>query len=602
VDSWENLVTDVRMAWNMDRVATTQRLARVAERRGVDGSRSRKASRALRALSRMAEDDRWLTPVFDAFMDKHRIYNARRWGPAADRLPSDGRVERAFLSLYTGRLADYDALDPDGSLIAKAYPLASESTRDELRRILVEAGMLHVVRLLPTVGRRRGVQDMPAEEIDDLARLLAEHGQWPQLWRLVQEVPVASAVTAMPLFGDWRPASPADAELFDRLAAAGPAAVTSVAERSLRRIGRRWCRDLSFAPDLSEIAVAYEKTIAVYGLPHGEPVATYKTPSWIADLLHLGNGTVVYLARGRKGDRLVRQRPGGPKEVLATRLWLLDSLTRTPSGFVLATWSGLRLGAATGPLGPEVRFESCGLGRGWASVACDPVAGLIAVAGADKDDEEKYRLTLLTADLEPLAHGTLDDSPAGVHVSGPDHVLTWTEETGTLRSWRREGTSLTVVATEGGFPESVRVEQGVPVQREGSLSWFDPTTLEQVSGPPGFRSSDAPEPELSRQRDFAASQAKSSWPPPDGVEVRDLRLCEVVELIRWPIAEVTPTMLHTVAALEEQELDHEAAAVLRAFRAAVEHRFGTDVALGDAGTRPPDDHDIALGDEPAGAQ
>jgi hypothetical protein len=595
---WENFVTDVRMRWSGDRAATSRRLARIGEQRGADGGRSPKALRALRALSRMAEDDDWLRTVFKAFMDPDRIYIAGRWDT---NVRLQRALVRAVLSLYAGKLADYDALDPDGSLIARAYPLASESTRNELRRILVEAGMLHVVRLLPTVGPRRGVQDMPAEEIDDLARLLAEHREWPQLWRLVKEAPVASAVTAMPLFGNWRPASPADVELFDRLAATGPASVRSVVERSLRRVGHGRCEAFSLAPDLSEVAVAYEKTVTVYGLPHGEPVARYRTPSWISNLLHLGDGTVVYIAHLLWGDRLVRHRYGGPKEVLATGRWLfLERLARTPSGFMLATWSGLRLGAAAGPLDAEISLESLGLGRLGAYIASDPVAGLLAV---ETGDGEKHRLTLLTADLEPLAHATLEGSEH-IHVCGPDRVLTWTWERGSLRSWRREGTSLTVVATErqDDVPGSMRMGQGVPVRRDEVLQWFDPATLERVAGPSGFRSSDAPTPELSRHGDLAASKPCGTSSPLCAVEVRDLRLCEVVDLIRCPTADVTPAMLHTVAALEEQQLDHEAAAVLRAFRAAVEYRFGTDVALADAGTRPPDDHDIALGDEPAGAK
>ncbi|MGN9907601.1 hypothetical protein ACTMTJ_08625 [Phytohabitans sp. LJ34] len=574
-----------------DRRVKARRLARIAEQRGADGVRSPKARRALRTLCRMAEDDRWLVAVFDAFMDEHRVYSARHGGFAAVRLTPTGSVERAFLSLYTEQLAEYDALDPDGSLIAKAYPLASEATRDELRRILVTAGMLHVVRLLPTVGGRRGVQDMSEEEIGDLARLLAEHGEWAQLWRLVRDAPVAAAVTAMPLFGTWRPTDPADAELFDRFSVAGPATVTSVVQRSLRRIGSGGSREASFAPDLSEIAVAYEKSITVYGLHDGQPVVTYKTRPFASDLLHLGDGTVVYVVSKGLARRLVRQRRGQPEEVLADGLNL--DLARTPSGFVVATGTSLRLGTAAGPLGAKVDLEALGLDGWLARIAGDPVAGLLAIAASDGT---KYGVVLLTADLEPLARGTVDDRPWGLHVSGPDHVLTWGSERGTLRSWRREGTSLTVATEcEDAFPESVRMELGVPVRRNVSvLAWYDPATLEQVAGPPGHRSSDAPTPALSRHRDFAASEPKWTWPRV-GLEVRDLRLCELVDLIRWPIAKATPAMLHTVAALEGEDLDDEAAALLRAFRAAVEYRLGTDVALGSLARRRADDDDIALG-------
>ena len=65
-----------------------------------------------------------------------------------------------------------------------------------------------------------------------------------------------------------------------------------------------------------------------------------------------------------------------------------------------------------------------------------------------------------------------------------------------------------------------------------------------------------------------------------GLEIRDVRLCEIAELLSRPLASARPADLAAVRAAEARGVRTQALEAVRLLRACLEHRFGTDVATG----------------------
>ncbi|MBE1530266.1 hypothetical protein [Actinomadura algeriensis] len=113
-----------------------------------------------------------------------------------DDLPS-APVLLAELFLVGGRFDRYRALDPDGSLLARAYEGAGGPRRERMRAAMLRAGDLDVVRV---VARDR-VADLDVEQRRDLARGLLDAERWDQARRMAGRLPLADAsrvVRALP--------------------------------------------------------------------------------------------------------------------------------------------------------------------------------------------------------------------------------------------------------------------------------------------------------------------------------------------------------------------------------------------------------------------
>ena len=105
---------------------------------------------------------------------------------------------------------------------------------------------------------------------------LSRGRDWPRLWRLALDLPLAEAVAAVALIDRrWRPADEPGRELLSRLAAARQRKIRAVTappspvRLSLRRLGPPFrCQ---FAPDGSAVAVTH-------GRGHGPSVILYELP------------------------------------------------------------------------------------------------------------------------------------------------------------------------------------------------------------------------------------------------------------------------------------------------------------------------------------
>ncbi|WP_406498208.1 hypothetical protein OHB06_48900 [Streptomyces sp. NBC_01604] len=132
-------------------------------------------------------------------------------------------TERAVFFVRTGQQEQYEALDPEGTLLALGYRAAGAAERTALRIAMAAMGGVDMLRVL--AGQRSDRHDFASlaqTERDYLVTQLTRQGDWGRLWRLVRLMPLPEAVDTVGWFGTWRPPAEADRELFDALRAADP--------------------------------------------------------------------------------------------------------------------------------------------------------------------------------------------------------------------------------------------------------------------------------------------------------------------------------------------------------------------------------------------
>jgi hypothetical protein len=120
-----------------------------------------------------------------------------------------------------------------------------------------------------------------------------------------------------------------------------------------------------------------------------------------------------------------------------------------------------------------------------------------------------------------------------------------------------------------------------------AVRWLNAETLATVAGPPGM------------------GAARRIWASPggeyvavvgaDGMEVHDLRLSDVAGLLARPLADARPEDLAIVRAAAGCDAGPGAKQAIGLLRACLEYRFGTELALGDAGAVTARADDIELG-------
>jgi len=272
---------------------------------------------------------------------------------------------------------------------------------------------------------------LTVEEGEYLADHLARRRDWPALWDLARDLPLAQAVPAMRLFGDgWRPDDDRDRALFGRLAEADPDAVSG-ALRALETpvLIRIEMDDTptrgSFSPDGTRLLVATERSgrysgCRVFELPGGTLTERHdyhggRPPQAV---LHLGEAFFLVGCRGFEVWELVRYTAGEPAVIDWHQAPIV--VAQHPAGFVMEKWrSGdrrLRLYDARGEVTEEVTVSAAGLKPGVHLAAADPGTGRLAMRGS--------YLWILDSDwVRVLAKVRLGEkAPSRISFVGPGHV------------------------------------------------------------------------------------------------------------------------------------------------------------------------------------
>jgi hypothetical protein len=521
-----------------------------------------------------------------------------------DLVPAD-QHRAAVYFLLTGQDEQYRLVDPDHSLLAVAYQGAGEDERARVRARV--AGDPDLVRVLADTVRRGGLARLGEQEADYLVDTFAGRQDWAGLWGLVRELPVVDAVAAMWRFGGWRPAGP-DTVLFDALAAADPAELArshgAVAKRPPVHLPVRGATEVSISPDGRRIVVGSSVAVDVFTLDGDAPpehVAHQATPHR-CEVLALDDAAVVNYWT-RPDFTVTGATPGFHRVTRAAAFdWTAD-------GFAALVYDQeknartLRLLSGSGPdvaqyerRDLDLRTElglSTKVAYGMRTIAVDPGSGLIAFAGMGL-----FLARITDAGLRPMVYTPFTSGLNPVLAfSGPDRLVGMDDER-TLRVWRPAGEALELVAERkiaGASPADLP-GAGVIAMQDTShvtagrrqLRYVDGTTLADVP---------------LRDRFNLPADTYGVFASPDGTR---LGVCywdgvEVVEvgfteLAHRPLAATTPADLYDVRArLAREPADSTARPFLELLRTCLEHRFGTDVAIGDGAPTVARPDDIALG-------
>ena len=500
--------------------------------------------------------------------------------------------QAAMFFLLTGQQEQYRLADPDHSLLALAYQGASEDLRSRVRSRA--AGDPDAVRVLADTVRGGKLARLSRREAAYLVDGFAERRDWAGLWQLAKGLPVVDAAAAARRVTGWRPAGH-DGDLFDVLAAADPAALTEARHAATRpvRLPAGNVFRASISPDGRRVAVGTPRAVDVFACADGthlEHVPTTLHPRVLA----LDDDVLVV------SDTDPRQPTGPPG---TWRFHWASVLARTADGFAALVYDqkknrhrlhllsgsgrdfdryGHRVLDVRAELAIPAKFphETC-------TVAVDAGTGRLAVS-ASKD----LYLAEITADgLRLLA--TVPGSGGMLRhlaFSGPDRLLrlTWGGE---LQVWRLDGDAPRVVAERGSAAEVADVPgAGVVamIPRPGSrmprrVHYLDATTLADVPTPGQY---------------FDRGEPGHVFAAPDGdrlgvgyAEFTEVVDAALVALADRPLATTTPADL----ALASARLDR-GNLFLTLLHECLAHRFGGDVALGDAGPGTGRADDIALGD------
>ena len=537
---------------------------------------------------------------------------------------------RALFYVMTGQLEQLRAADPDGAALAVAYRAAGPAARAAVRDALAGAGDLDAARSIVVVGG--GDRSLPssAEERRYLADRYATDARWRDLWRLLLDLPLAEAAPAARAFPpDRRPDGEAARQLLARLAAASDAGPLSptLAHLTGRTIGVA----CGFAPDGSEMVVMWRHVAknrfaetALHALPGGRQLEVFPEPDFYGfgrRTLHFGAGIVFSYPDHPDSRRLVRYVRGNGTEKLADydtyESW--PTMAWVPGGFVVTLDGRLMYGTAE-PGSPLRDVTPAGLNNNLITcVAREPRTGRLVI-DITRSESVPDGLLVLGTDFEIV---TQREFPAAEtrHVEnicfcGPGRVVTSHRISNSLRSTAADpgleadaAVALRTLATLTVQPLPSAGLIVLDVNTEHTREYRDAATLRPVACPaelewtlrsaepgrPGrlFLSPDGRHAALSTWRFDAKARVESAE-----LEVRDLVREKLNALIRRPLADMSPADLVAVRDLHGRcPPDQGALAMAGLLRACLEHRFGADVAIGDARAVVSAGDDIALGDD-----
>jgi hypothetical protein len=620
--------------------ALAQRQAETAARRRPDGTRGAAAQGAWQRLLRGRDkgdftaavalldafaldpdDDRWedlqqhFKPewLFDRAVKPDRPAGQRAAiGAFCVRrgLAPDGERARALFLVMTGQRNQHRALDPDGSLLAAAYQAADPATRAALREMLAGAGDQELIRVIAGPDRPGQGARVSTDETRYLVSQLSERGEWPQLWQLVQDLPLASAIAVMPRLRGWRPADDSGRALFELLARAGSGELArardALAVPEVVRIDlEEGASAASFSPDGRLLAVCVQDwidatplspgvdlvsdlSLRVYRLPGGELAERHDGGRGArVRLLHLGDALLV----ARKTERDVRGQysllmfSGGRQRTLYSRL---TAMTVEPHecGFVaLEAGYGscrLRFHATSGRVVRSVWPFRMGVQRGSYPpqlLASDPGTGRLAIDCDGLWILDRDATSVLARPSEQARER--DRGVREASFAGPDRLVT--ADGGHVRLLRLADGGLETEASAGltrkmffDHPLAVTGRGEIAILDDDQLRYLDPQTLSDVPA----------------SRDLAGAPATGLWSSPDRrllavggtdhVQVVAGAEAPVAGLAGRSLASLTPADLGVVTASLRGAAAGPERSFLELLREVLQRRFGAEVEIGGA--------------------
>jgi hypothetical protein len=526
--------------------------------------------------------------------------------------PSDPRRATAYF-LLTGQHDQYLGADPDHSLLALVYQGAGAEERSRIRA--KAAGHPDLVRVLADTVRRGRMARLSDREGEYLVDAFAQRRDWPGLWELARDLPVLDAAAAVRRIDGWRPDGPA-AAMFDALAAAAPAdlarshrAVTKLVTTAMNGSANGG----SFSPDGTRLAVGASSFVSVFTLaPGAAPVYEngWTTPH-NSELLAFDDGVLIMsrweqVVDGFSAIGYTQRDDSTPRVPGLAKFHRAGSFGRTTDGFAALTQDKdgrplLHLVTGSGPdffsYQQQIHDVQTGLGipekyahRSW-TLATEPGTDRIAIAGdglylAGTTGGKLHRLaaTKYVGGVNPWVTFTGPGRLLGV---GDDKVL---------RAWQLDVDELVVVAKRKltGSVATALPAAGVaavihwPGNNTRQVRYLDLETLVDIPTPRMFDGLGDP---------------TAVFSSPDGTHlaVGYYRLVAVTDvamaaLADRPLAATTPADLHTVRArLDHPSTDPAARPFLALLHTCLEHRSGTDIALGSGAPATARPDDIALG-------
>jgi hypothetical protein len=495
------------------------RLARRATRQRDDGSRSARSWRAWRLLAGAGDrgDQNAISAVWlvwlrdpgdelwealarwrgtDALTEDACRAATQSYRPAAERasiaafcirrgLAPRDETERALFYVLTGQTAQHWSADPDGSRLAAGYQGAGEPTRAMLRQVMADDSDLDLPYILTAHPPDRTAA-LTAEEGRYLADHLASRRDWPALWQLARDLPLAEAVAAMRLFGDgWRPDDDRSRALFGLLAGADPGTVAgALSALEAPAFIRIEMDDVpsrgSFSPDSRQLLVATERGgcysgCRVFDLPGGTLTERhdYRGGRPPQAVLHLGEAFFVVGCRGFEVWELVRYAAGQPAVIEWNREPII--VGQHPAGFVMEKWRlggrRLRLYNARGEVAEEVTVSVADPEPGVHLAAADPGTGRLAMRGT--------HLWILDSDwAHVLAKLKLrEKAPSRISFVGPEHVAVIDEnEPAALYDWfgKRSTVSNSHTESPAYCRDFVPLRGEIAVLDEGTVRYLQP--------------------------------------------------------------------------------------------------------------------------------
>ncbi|RSN60027.1 hypothetical protein [Actinomadura sp. WAC 06369] len=515
-------------------------------------------------------------------------------------------MRRVVFFLLTGRPEQHRAMDPDGSLLSLAYASATDSVRERMRTAMLAAGDLDLVRVIVGDDRRARVESMSPGEVAYLAEQLAGRGAWDDLWSIVQDLPIATGVSLVRLFGEWAPRGDDDRRVFELYRATAPDALARAVEhleglrdrvtRQARYLFRGRVNDVSFAPDGPFLAAAGTNRVAgVFDLRTASLAERYDGfGASVGRVLHVGGGALVAAERTNRVDRPCRllRCAGGEARALHAAPGSVTCLARAgDGGFVAGTRAGSLLVGAPGGSVESRPVAALGLGGGaWArSVAVHPGSGRIAVAA---------RRLAVTAPGGGPAAAVTPPGPAVAWTSFADaDTLVCAGRGGAVRRLRLCGDAFEETAQVGldvhglvGMVGLPRTGEVVVADDGGGLHVLDAGTLERTAVHRAADVQNRTGMTVSPGGDFlAVGNADGS------TDLFDLRVHEVPRIVGRPVASLVPGHLAAVgSAMADGPVRRGGGVALRLLEACLEHRFRFDVELGDAVRLSAGEFDISL--------
>ena len=126
---------------------------------------------------------------------------------------------RCVLFLLTGQLQRYFDLDSEFQHLRAEYRAGDEGLRRRIGELIRQSGDTKLMGLFRESRRRKLASKLTEQEAATVLDVYVRNRQWSEIFALLFQIPLVSAVAALDLLGrsGWRPQSPVEAALLDEL-------------------------------------------------------------------------------------------------------------------------------------------------------------------------------------------------------------------------------------------------------------------------------------------------------------------------------------------------------------------------------------------------